>query len=311
MKYTTAKGIKMSVFTLGTVQLGMAYGINNIDGKPTEATAFDILNKAVKLGVNSLDTANNYGDSEAIIGKWLGIKPCEVHPMVITKIGPFDHSSYASLHADVRRQVNESKKRLGVSQLDILMLHNFADYEKDREALQKIFQELKDSGEIKFSAISAYSEHDYKDIANSGFDAVQIPLNLFDWAQIDNGGVQKLVDAGMIIFVRSVFLQGLIFRTPESLDPRMDFCAPYLAKLHELCDEFRLSPAVLALSFPLSIKGIAAVVLGCDNSAQVEENCRLIDQTVQLSENQLKKLHTAFMDIDYRVINPREWYNAF
>lgn len=84
-------------------------------------------------------------------------------------------------------------KNLGMDTLDCLMLHSFDDYDV---------------------------------IAESGFDATQIPLNVFDWGQIDNGGIEKIANAGMMIFVRSVFLQGLVFHTPEDFDPRMDFCVP-------------------------------------------------------------------------------------
>lgn len=138
---------------------------------------------------------------------------------------------------------------------------------------------------------------------------MQIPLNVFDQSQIENGGLEKLADSGMMIFVRSVFLQGLVFHTPDNLDPRMSFCVPYLEKYLQLCREFELSPAVLALSFVLSIPGVTTVVLGCDTARQVQDNCSLFDQTVQLTPHQLYLLQDAFRDIDPRVINPGVWYN--
>ena len=71
MKYVQAKGLNLSAFALGTVQLGLTYGLGEHAEKPTEEAAFAILDRAVELGVNTLDTANNYGDSEAVIGRWL------------------------------------------------------------------------------------------------------------------------------------------------------------------------------------------------------------------------------------------------
>ena len=87
---------------------------------------------------------------------------------------------------------------------------------------------MKKQNLFRYSAISAYSRHDYGMIAESGFDATQIPLNVFDWGQIENGGIEKIAKSEMMIFIRSVFLQGLVFHTPEDLDPRMHFCVPYL-----------------------------------------------------------------------------------
>ena len=311
MRYVQAKGLDLSAFALGTVQLGLTYGLGEHAEKPTEEAAFAILDKAVDLGVNTLDTANNYGESEAVIGRWLTKRRAEGKklPYIVTKVGPLKHGSYDILRDDVMYQLEGCMKRLCIDKLDIFMLHDFEDYNKDRDALQKIFAEIKSQGLYDYSAISAYSRHDYSVIAESGFDATQIPINVFDWGQIENGGMQKLADSGMMIFTRSVFLQGLVFHTPEDLDPRMEFCFPYLRRFIELYKEFELSPAALALSFVLSLPGVTQAVMGCDTADQVESNCKLFDQTVTLTQDQLDKLHDAFHGIDPRVINPGTWFN--
>lgn len=311
MKYVQAKGLDLSAFALGTVQLGLTYGLGEHSEKPTEEAAFAILDRAVDLGVNTLDTANNYGDSEAVIGRWLTRRKAEGKklPYIVTKVGPLKHGSYDILRDDVLYQLEGCMKRLCIDKLDIFMLHDYEDYAQDRDAMQKIFADIKSQGLYDYSAISAYSRHDYGVIAESGFDATQIPINVFDWGQIENGGMQKLADSGMMIFTRSVFLQGLVFHTPEDLDPRMDFCFPYLNRFIELYKKFELSPAALALSFVLSLPGVTQAVMGCDTADQVESNCKLFDQTVTLSQDQLDKLHDAFHGIDPRVINPGTWFN--
>jgi len=312
MKYVQAKGLNLSAFALGTVQLGLAYGLNQNKGKPTEEAAFAVLDKAVEVGVNTLDTANNYGDSEAVIGRWLAKRKAEGAqlPWIVTKIGDFDNChTYDSLRDEVLRQTEGCIERLGVDKIDCLMLHRFEDYADHIDDIHKVFSDLKSQGLYDYSAISAYSHHDYGVIAESGFDATQIPLNVFDWGQIENGGLQKLADAGTMIFARSVFLQGLVFRTPEALDPRMDFCAPYLRSFVELCKEFSLAPDALALSFVLSLPGVTQAVMGCRTAEQVEGNGKLFDQTVTLTAEQMDKLHQAFHGIDPRVINPGMWYN--
>ena len=311
MKYVQAKGLDLSAFALGTVQLGIEYGLGEHAAKPSEEAAFAILDRAVDLGVNTLDTANNYGDSEAVIGRWLTKRRAEGKklPYIVTKVGPLKHGSYDILRDDVMYQLEGCMKRLCIDKLDIFMLHDYEDYANDRDAMQKIFAEIKSQGLYDYSAISAYSRHDYGVIAESGFDATQIPINVFDWGQIENGGMQKLADSGMMIFTRSVFLQGLVFHTPEDLDPRMEFCFPYLNRFIELYKEFELSPAALALSFVLSLPGVTQAVMGCDTADQVESNCKLFDQTVTLTQDQLDKLHDAFHGIDPRVINPGTWFN--
>ena len=311
MKYITAKGQKLSRFSLGTVQIGMTYGLGEHKEKPSEEAAFDLLDQAMAQGIDNLDTANNYGDAEAVIGRWLSRRRQnnQTLPWIVTKIGPMKHGSFDILRDDILRQTEDCCKNLGVETLDCLMLHNFEDYEQDPDAVRKVFEEMKQQNLYRYSAISAYSRHDYGMIAGSGFDATQIPLNVFDWGQIENGGIEKIAKAGMMVFIRSVFLQGLVFHTPEDLDPRMDFCVPFLRRYHELCKEFEVSAPVLALSFVLSVPGVTTAVLGCDTAQQVAQNCALFDQTVSLTEEQMKLLHDAFANIDPRVINPGCWFN--
>ena len=311
MKYTSQKDLDISVFSLGTVQLGMDYGLGNNTAKPKKEYAFSILDEAMKKGVNMLDTANNYGESEQVIGEWLKTVADSEKPMIVTKIGPFDHSSPEALKDDICAQTEKCLQTLDVERIDILMVHDYADYEKNPDIVKKTFDELKKSGKTRFTGISVYSRHDYFAVAKSGFDSVQIPLNIFDWKQIDNGGIKALSDAGMMIFIRSVFLQGLVFLKPEEIDPRMDFCVPYIEKFYAFCDEFKLSPSVLAMSFALSVTGAASLVLGCQTTEQLNNNCEMIDAVRILTNEEMQKIHDAFADIDPRVTDPRCWFNSF
>ena len=310
MKYVQTHGLNLSSFQLGTVQLGMEYGLGE-KNKPSEERSFAILDRAMELGVNTLDTADNYGTSESTIGRWLAKRRAEGKelPWVITKISTLKHGSYDIVRDDILRKTEMCQKNLGMDTLDCLMIHSYEDYADDRDNVQKVFDELKAQKAYHYNAISAYSRHDYGVIADSGFDATQIPLNAFDWTQIDNGGMEKLEKSGMMVFTRSVFLQGLVFHTPETLDPNMSVCLPYLKRYIELYKEFGLDPAAMALSFALSVPGVTAAVLGCDNVKQLESNCDLIDRTVKLTQEQLEKIHDAFRNIDPRVINPGSWYN--
>ena len=311
MKYVEQKGIDISVFSLGTVQLGMDYGLGEHTAKPKKEYAFSLLDRALEKGVNMLDTANNYGDSERVIGEWLKTVDDDKKPMIVTKIGPFDHSSPEALEADIYAQTEKCMQTLGIDVIDVLMIHDYADYEKNPDILKKVFKALKESGKIRYTAISVYSRHDYAFVAESGFDAVQIPLNIFDWSQIENGGIKALADAGMMIFTRSVFLQGLVFLKLEEIDPQMDFCIPYVKKFNALCEEFKLSPSVLAMSFALSVPGVTSLVLGCQTLEQLDNNCEMIDSVRKLTSDEMEKIHEAFADIDPRVIDPRCWFNHF
>ena len=309
MKYVEKKNLNMSVFSLGTVQLGVSYGMVGKTEKPSEEYAHEILNAAMKNGVNMLDTANNYGDSDRVIGTWLKTYEGE-RPIIVTKIGPFDHTSEEILRADIRRQADKCLETLGVDVVDIMMAHNYSDYEKAPDVIKEEFARIKEKGIARLTAISIYSDNDYHDIARAGFDAVQIPLNIFDHARIDDGGIKAMADAGMAIFTRSVFLQGLVFMDPEKLIPKMSFLKDTLVKFRALAKEFDMAPEVLALSFVLSVEGVSSVVLGCQTPEQIQANADMVDKVRRLTEAELAKISEAFREIDRRVIDPRAWPNA-
>lgn len=307
MKVNTVKGQQITVLSLGTVQLGMDYGIHNASGKPSLETSFRILDTAMDEGINTLDTAAGYGNSEEVIGAWLKTVPEDKRPFIVTKAAKLDHSSLEALRADLKRRVQSSKERLGLSRLPMLMLHNCEDYLCDIENIKTVFAELKASGDILYSGISAYSNHDYGQLAASGFDAVQIPVNIFDWGQLENGGLQKLKDSGMMVFVRSVYLQGLVFQDPETLPARMSFCKETLVKFRALCDKYQLSPAILALSYALSLPGVTSLVLGSETVEQVRQNAQLLKETVTLSPAQMAEIRENFLNTDIKVLNPGLW----
>jgi len=310
MKYSEKKGLKLSAFQLGTVQLGMDYGITGKTDKPSESYAYEILNTAIKNGVNTLDTANNYGDSERVIGKWLSSIDTTSRPVIITKIGPFDHSSEAALREDIRRQAQMSLVTLGVDTVDVMMLHNFEDYLADPEVVIEEFKKIKEEGKARLIATSAYSEHDYRAIAVSGFEAVQIPLNVFDHTRINDGGIGALAEAGVAIFARSVFLQGLVFMNPDTLQPKMRFAEDALRKYLAIAEKFDMSPDVLAVSFALSIPGVTSVVLGCQTPEQVVANAEMTDKTRVLTRDEMDEIRNAFEDIERAVVDPRLWPKA-
>ena len=310
MKINTVKGQDITILSLGTVQLGLNYGIHNDSGKPSLETSFRILNAAMEAGINTLDTAAGYGNSEEVIGAWLKTVAEDQRPFIVTKAAKLDHSSLEALRADLQSRVASSKARLGLPQLPMLMLHNCDDYLCDKENVKLVFDELKASGDILYAGISAYSNHDYGELASSGFDAVQIPVNIFDWGQIENGGLQKLKDSGMMIFVRSVYLQGLVFQDPDSIPERMAFCRDTLVKFRNLCKKYQLSPAVLALSYALSLPGVTSLVLGSETVEQVQQNARLLKEAVTLSPEQMAEIRENFLDTELRILNPSMWPNA-
>ena len=94
------------------------------------------------------------------------------------------------------------------------------------------------------------------------------------------------------------------------LDPRMEFAWDTLEKFRGLCAKYSLSPAALALSYALSLPGVASLVLGSEKPEQVEQNAALLEQAVVLSDAQMAEIRASFLDTPARVLNPSMWFNA-
>ena len=156
MKTVNVKGVDLSVLSLGTVQLGLNYGISNADGKPSQQTANAILDCAMARGINTLDTAGAYGDSEVVIGSWLRTVERSKRPFIVTKAANLDHSSLDALRRDLQNKVRSSKERLGVEQLDSLLLHR-PDALTDPEEVASAVRTLKDAGKIRLFGVSNHN----------------------------------------------------------------------------------------------------------------------------------------------------------
>jgi aryl-alcohol dehydrogenase-like predicted oxidoreductase len=79
----------ISKLTLGTVQLGQAYGIANTTGQPSREDSYKILQTAYEQGLRSFDTARAYGDSETVIGEWIKeFAPSRETYRLATKLAP-------------------------------------------------------------------------------------------------------------------------------------------------------------------------------------------------------------------------------
>jgi aryl-alcohol dehydrogenase-like predicted oxidoreductase len=289
--------------------LGLPYGIANRTGKPDRLTAVSILKRAEALGVNSFDTAAGYGDAEEVIGEWLRSRKNDTTPIVTTKISCIQGATAKDRERNLRIKVEDSKKRLGLNRIPVLMLHRFDDFSNDAKGITEVFRSLKANGDIRFCGISLYDNNDFAMIADSEMDVVQVPLNILDWRLVTSGKLKLLMDAKKNIFVRSVFLQGLIFMSPDELSNEMAFCKPVLEKLAVLCQKYQLPPAELAISAVLSLPGIASVIIGCETLEQVELNAGIISRSSHLTEKQIEEIIKIFKEVDSRVIDPRLWRN--
>lgn len=303
MEYTVKNDTKISKITLGTAQLGQSYGINNTSGIPDGKEAENILNTALSLGINTFDTSNDYGDSEKKIGEFFGRR--KESPVIVTKTGA--EGSKAALYDMLAENAEKSLKNLNVSSLPCLMLHHEKFVTEYGRALIDAMNKLKSNGIIRKTGISFSDKADMKKILSDGsFDFVQLPMNIFDCEEILNGTLSKLNKSGMTVFIRSVYLQGLFFKDPDTLPKKLRSAKEHLLKLRALSERYGVSVQAMASGFIYFSEGVDSVLVGCEKASQLEESAKL---PLPLPKKLTEEIFEISQKIPSVVKHPWEWNN--
>ena len=294
-----APNIKMAPIGLGTVQFGVDYGIGNVDGRTQPGEVSQILETARAHGIRMLDTAAQYGDSEAVLGDVLaGDEGFDI----ITKTPPLDAGVPP---ADwLRQSLQTSLRLLQRRRLYGLMLHRCDDLLSEQgHELYETLRRIKAEGLVKKIGVSVYNPRqlDYV-LEHFAVDLVQLPLNLLDQRMIAGGQLARLRAAGIEVHARSVFLQGLLLMKPKAAPDHFAPVRAHLQRLHDACAEIHLSPHAAALNFVRTTEGINCAIVGVCSTEQLNELLAArIDAEQGLPEPEAHALQ------DERVINPSQW----
>jgi len=305
MNFTVKNGYKISDLTLGTVQLGLAYGVNNDKGMPTFEESSAILNTALDAGIVSFDTARGYGESENVLGRFFENDPRE--KTLITKV-LFTDVDKSKVKDTLYSMVRDSLNKLKIEKLPFLKLHNESMLIQYGDTIVSAMQDLKSEGLVGGIGTSFSDKSRLLELTDGcGFDCIQLPANIFDNEVIVNGSIKKLADAGSIVFVRSIYLQGLFFKDTNDLPEKIKCAKAPLDKLHALANDAGVSMAELAVTFIRDTEGITSLLFGCDNPAQLLESISLVNAPKIKPEVMREALKIA-EDIPPIVIRPWEWF---
>ena len=293
----------LSEMTLGTVQLGLNYGIANTLGKPGRDTAYAMLQTASDCGINSLDTAQGYGDAESIIGDYFRRSPGAKEMIVTTKIAlsAGGDISEKTVERELTEKTEFSLMTLGVKQLRYLLLHHGEDMYKAGGAVNRVMEKLVKRGYAQEAGVSVYAGDEILEmLKHPHYTAVQLPLSVLDQKLIDSGLLEKLESQRVCVFVRSVFSQGLIFLDPDKLTkPALhEYALTPLKNLRKRCGELGLTPSEYALSFVRRLQAVTSIVLGADSPEQIAQNAALFDKP-PMDDSEFDRARSLFGSVPF------------
>ncbi|MFH5806112.1 aldo/keto reductase [Alienimonas sp. DA493] len=236
-----------------------------------------IMRRAVDYGINAIDTAPAYADSEATVGR--AIRGLDAPLVVTTKLGgrpqPFDARDKNALRASVE----ESLRLLGRETIDVLMVHEpdrpqqypwWTSYDPLEGPALELIDELKAAGTIRFAGLAGTTVTELTSLVESDrFDVVLTAFNynaLFREAR--DTVIPAAVERDMGVALASVLGQGFLTKRADdelaakpvwlAEDRRRQFLAYY-----QLLDESGIGPAELCLRFAVGDPDVTTIPIGC------------------------------------------------
>lgn len=305
------QGLPVSMITLGTVALGKNYGISNDSGKPSTGESEAVLLAAMQAGINTIDTANDYGTAEQLIGDFLENHKPRKQAVAVSKfkISSKNLNNERLAREEAYQSVLSSLKLLRLERLPVCLYHKEIDVPVERlmEILPPIFASMQNDGLINTAGVSVYHPDELKVFSKSDiFRAFQVPMNVFDHRLIHAGVLLNLFKEEKIVFIRSIFLQGLFFMPPSKLTGNLLPAVKYLGGLKNIADSEGISIAQLAFSFVRDTVGVTSLVFGAINAHQVKENVTLLNGPA-LSEKAIAGIEKLVAGMPGEIIIPGKW----
>jgi len=284
----------MNRIVLGGAQLGLPYGILNGGETLSREEVARILDTAAGHGIDAIDTAIAYGQSESVIGE-----TAQNRFKIISKLPPIP-SEVSNVSQWVRTQIDASLSRLKCTSLDALLLHRSQDLTEAHGAeLYAAISSLKVEKIIQRFGVSIYAPGELTGIIGTfDIDVVQAPLNVFDRRIL--GVIDQLTALNIEVHVRSVFLQGVLIAKPENRPQRFQPWSEHFARFDKWVNTSGMSAMACCLGFALQQPGIAKLVIGTTSAISLAEIMTSIP-------NMKLEVPADLQSSTEQLIDPRVW----
>jgi aryl-alcohol dehydrogenase-like predicted oxidoreductase len=268
-------GLMVSEIALGTVELGLDYGIPapGAYGQPEPSDAMRLIVVAADSGINLFDTAPNYGTSETLLGDALKERP---ECLIATKVSiPVDIDGHMrrgqEFETFVYASLDKSRRQLHRDTLDIVQIHNATVEALESDEWRNVMAKTKQQGAVRVWGASVYTEEEALAAIRSGLcQLIQVPYNLLD-QQMSARVFPMAEQAGVAIMVRSVFLKGVLTEKAQSLPVSLSPLKKAAEHVREHLEDSWKSVSRMALRFCVSTPGVATVLVGLRTQTELQE----------------------------------------
>ncbi len=264
--------------------------ISSVGGKRRDE-ACSAIRRALELGVNYLDSAPSYADSEEVLGIALEGIPRDSY-YLSTKLGgrpqPFNPKDKDAL----RRSVDESLRLLKTDYIDILMIHEpdrpgqydwWEDYDNFYGPVSELLEELKDQKIIRFKGLGGTTAYQLPHIMATGnYDVVLTAFNYsLLWREAEIAIFPEAKRQNMGIIIGSPLQQGALSRKYPEIETGAWWLSPprqnQYKRLYSYLDEINLSLPEAGIRMILSNPDVSTILMGARSVEEVEQNVKSIN----------------------------------
>lgn len=288
----------LSKLGLGSGQFALDQGHVTVRGRNPQVEVRDILDIAARARLPVFDIAGHSAVAETALGQVMP-RPVPFRitlPTVRPDRGP-DH---------VEAEARAAMRRLGVDQVDALMVPSAADlFGPAGLAMWERLKALKDQGVTRHIGVSVFASDNPIGVAKRFRpDIVQAPASLLDQRLLIDGTLAELCNLGVEVHLRSIFLSGLLFLPLDRAPTHLKGAASRISRARRLIAEGRSDPLQAALGFALSRPEAAAVLVGVTSAAE-------LSAVIAAASSPPPDLDWDDMAIDDPVaLDPRAWAAA-
>jgi hypothetical protein len=248
-------------------------------GRTEQAIVDKLLNTALDAGMNVIDTAECYVDSEGAIGRAVSKRRKDY--WLFTKVGhwPKDDGWTAK---GIAQSLERSLERLATDHVDVVHLHSCGKDVLERGDAIAALEKAKEQGKTRYIGYSGDREDAVFAVASGRFDTLQVSLNVFDQQAIELV-LPKARDKEMGVICKRP-IGNAVWRHAE--EPKDGYVVEYWRRMRKLDYEFckgdkKTDPdpegaAGVALRFTLGIPGTHTAIVGTTNPDRFAHNAKLI-----------------------------------
>ena len=292
-------GLQVSVIGIGTWQFGGEWGKSF-----TQNEVDRLLNRALELGINLIDTAECYGDhlSETLIGR--AVREKRDSWIIATKFGHRFHENFERTPhysaAEVREQLEASLRALGTDYVDLYQFHSGSSEAFDQPDLWEMLQDQVRLGKVRHVGLSVSPNDNIYQVAKAseaGIRAVQVVYNRLD-QQPEEAVLPSCIAQDLGVLARVPLASGLLtgkyqpgaeFTKPDDVRSLRDKAeVQERLKLVERIARTEVPPGVpmaaWALAWCLQNPAVACVIPGCKSVEQLDLNVSAADLDIGPSD---------------------------